>query len=101
MDLQGASCTIGGVFHGWATGNAANIGDMLVSECGLKESGGQLTGKVLVYNTHDDNARPLMSIDHPVTPRLKPILLELGNKYSPIKSMFIFYLEASDCSSGI
>jgi hypothetical protein len=71
-----------------------NIGDMLDLERGVEAEAGELIGKVLVYNSHDDNAKPLMSIDFLVTPTLKPILVELGSKYSLIKSMSIPCLAA-------
>jgi hypothetical protein len=88
--LQGASCTTGGIFRGQATGNTLNIGDMIDPESGVEAKAGDLLiGRVLVYNSCDDNAKPLMSIDHLVTLILKPTLVELGSKYSPVKSMSI------------
>jgi hypothetical protein len=96
--LQGASRTTGGIFCGRANGNMVNMGDMLHSDNGAKfQTLGPLESNVLVFNSCDTNTKPIMTIDHLVTLKLEPILKELGRKYSPTKSMSIFYPETTIC----
>jgi len=84
-DLQGASCTTGGLFHGRAVGNVFNVGDAK----GILESElGSLVGKVKVFRPGDDPSakKAQMTLKVKVGGNLTPVLHELAKRYSPVKS---------------
>jgi hypothetical protein len=87
-DLQGASHTTGGIFRGRAMGNVYNIGDTWEA-ADTAVASGPVMGRVLLYNSHDIDAKPVISIMHAVTPILKPVLRKLADRYSPIRSEFV------------
>ena len=86
-DLQGASRTTGGILRGHARGNTFNIAD--ADETAAHRLQPEYYGRVLVYESKAADAKPVFTIKHHVTPHLKPVLIELGRKHSPIRSKFI------------
>lgn len=86
-DLQGASRTTGGILRGHARGNTFNIAD--ADETAAHQLQPEYYGRVLVYESKAADAKPVFTIKHHVTPHLKPVLIELGRKHSPIRSKFI------------
>ena len=83
-DLQGASCTSGGILCGRAVGNVFNFAD--AEESAADQLQHAIMGRVLVYDSKSADATPAFTIKHRVTPHLNPVLTELGRKHSPIRS---------------
>jgi hypothetical protein len=48
----------------------------------------QADGKVLLYTSQEENARPAMTINHKTSSELPPILKRLAQKFSPIRSKY-------------
>jgi hypothetical protein len=101
-DLQGASCTVGGVLRGRARGNVYNMADnfetedpfikpvigifFLVSDCEIFIY--PFSGKVHVFRLHGnpDAMEPYTMIKVKVTDTLGPVLEKLGEQFSPVRS---------------
>src|SRR5215475_1025975 len=77
--LQGASCTVGGIFRGKAVGNYPAFADM---ESGTGETVQQSKGRVFLH-VGEDTAPFAMT--HPVGSDLPSVLNGLSKLYSPIK----------------
>ena len=91
VDLQGASCTTGGILRGHAQGNVFNNADAeLVLDYGIEPR----IGQVQVYTAYADPTmvKPDMELKHEVTPKLTKVLKVLSRKYSPIQSMVSVYI---------
>lgn len=86
--LQGASCTMGGILRNWAVGNVYNLADEMEIDGGFEDSQICPVGKVHVYTTHCNlsDSKPYLLLKHPVTKSLTPVLKKLGIQYSPVKS---------------
>ena len=84
-DLQGASCTVDGVFCGRAVGNVFNVGDAKDISADDKRS---LMGKVKVFRSGEDPSasKPHMTYRTKIGGNLNPILNELARHFSPAKS---------------
>lgn len=82
--LHGASRTTGGVFRGRAQGNVLNIADAEKHT----EDIGPLVGNVKVYRVGDDPqaGKAQTVFKAAVSKDIAPILRELSELYSPIKS---------------
>jgi hypothetical protein len=89
-DLRGASRITGGVFRGRAHGNTFNFADG--DDMDVDDGYYKVDGKVLLYTSRDDNARPTMTITHPTSSELPPILKALAHKFSPIRSKQVLLL---------
>jgi hypothetical protein len=116
-DRQGASRTTGAIFRGRAIGNNFNMADagmccsilkfsqvfifFLSSLDEMNEDSEKIhqipSGKVLLYTSRDDNARPVMSMKHKTIEQLPTILKEVAQKFSPIRSkyMILYYSDNS------
>jgi len=94
-ELQGASRTTGGVLRGRAYGNNPNIADLADPD----ESLIPIIGKIYLYITANDPiAWDFTTMKHHfviktnVTSSLAKILMEIGDRHSPVRSKFLFYL---------
>ena len=101
-DLQGASCTVGGVLHGQAHGNVYNMADniktedpfikpiigvfFLVLDCRLFIY--PIPGKVHIFRLHGnpDAMEPFTMIKVKVMDTLGPVLEKLGDQFSLVQS---------------
>jgi hypothetical protein len=84
-DNQGASRTEGGILRGRAKGNTFSFGD---DEDHVEEPArAKIVGRVLVYESRLAGAEASFSMKQQVTPSLKDVLIRLGEKQSPIRSM--------------
>jgi hypothetical protein len=90
-ELQGASRTTGGIFRGRAYGNNPNIADLAVPENSLIP----LIGKIYLYITANDPATwDFTTMKHHfiikinVMSSLAKILMEIGDRHSPVRSKF-------------
>jgi hypothetical protein len=107
-DRYGASRTTGGVFQGKAIGNVMNWGDVgmycfilnyfqvfnfIFSDAMDVDTEVQQNpvGKVLLYTSRSDT-KPAMTFKHKTTNQLPPILKGLAEKFSPIRSKYIYFL---------
>ena len=88
-ELQGASRTTGGIFRGRAYGNNPNIADLADQDDSLIP----VIGKIYLYITPDDPAtwdfttmkhRLVLKLN--VTSSLAKILMEIGDRHSPVRS---------------
>lgn len=86
--LHGSSSTSAGVLHGRAYGNVFNIAD---ADKPMETDIGAMIGKVRIYNTGEDpsSMKPHMTIKAEVNQNIAPVLEDLGELYSPIKSVFV------------
>ena len=91
LRLQGASHTTGGFLRSQALGNVYNLADEMEIDGKLEGSQICQAGKVHVYTSHchPSNSKPYLSLKHPVTKSLAPVLEKLGIQYSPVKSKCI------------
>ena len=89
QDLQGASRTTGGIFRGKATGGHLKWGDAPQFMDEGPEYQSAPMGKVFLFSSHDEDARPHLSITTQTASQLPPILKKLSAKYSPIRSKCI------------
>jgi len=83
---QGASRTEGGIFRGYATGNAVDMADIDFDEQPADHRPRNDRGKILFFTSRDPNARPHLSMRHLVTPSLHSILSDLSDEFSPVRS---------------
>ena len=86
-ELQGASRTTGGVLRGRAYGNNPNIADLADPD----ESLIPIIGKIYLYIAADDpvtwdftTMKHRLVIKHQVTLSLARILMEIGDRHSPV-----------------
>ena len=92
--LYGSSRTTGGFLRGRALGNVLNAADLGgISEDILHPR----PGKVFVYYSTGDpanltiqNMKPTTFIKHNVTSSIQTVLAKVADKYSPIRSKFIY-----------
>ena len=91
QELQGASRTTGGIFRGRAYGNNPNIADFADQDNSLIPH----IGKIYLYITANDPAtwdfttmKHRLVIKHNITSSLAKILMEIGDRHSPVRSMF-------------
>jgi hypothetical protein len=91
LRLQGASRTTGGFLRSRALGNVYNLADEMEIDGKLEGSQIRQAGKVHVYTSHchPSDSKPYLSLKHPVTKSLAPVLEKLGIQYSPVKSKCI------------
>ena len=87
-DLQGASRITGGVMRHRADGNVFNFADADV----ISNARTPVTGKIHLYTSpvNPTTNQPNMSLNHAVVPALTPILSDLAERFSPVRSMFFF-----------
>jgi len=80
LDPQVASCIKEGIFCGQALDNVFNMADApdLQNFDGLGFHP-PLQGKVLLFNSYDTEAEPIMLINHVVTPDLRPVLKKIAD----------------------
>jgi hypothetical protein len=90
---QGSSRMTGGIFRGSALGNAPNAADF----DDVADVLHPILGKVLVYSSNLDPAnlsirdiKPTAFIKHNITPTIEPVLMKVAEKYSPIRSKFLY-----------
>jgi hypothetical protein len=83
--LHGSSSTTEGILRGRAQGNVFNVAD---AEKGLEAGLGTPIGKVKIYRPGEDpsSLKPQMVLKSEVTQTMGPLLTELGELYSPVKS---------------
>jgi len=90
---HGSSSTTEGVLRGRAEGNVFNLADAEKT----KETGiGSLVGKVKVYQLGEipsSSTKPQMVIKVEVNQTMAPVLTDLGDRYSPIKSELAIFLQ--------
>lgn len=92
QNLQGASRTTGGILRGRAAGNAFNFAD---APDFAPPSMTPVMGKLHLYSSRVNpmSAPPDMSLNHEVSPTLAPILQDLGERFSPVRSeLLVNYL---------
>jgi hypothetical protein len=87
--LHGSSRTTGGILRGHALGNTLNIADFN----NVEDVHYPIPGKVLLYSSNQDPAnlsiqsmRPSAFIKHNVTTSIRPVLMKVAEKFSPIQS---------------
>lgn len=87
IDLQGASRITGGVMRHRAAGNVFNFAD----GDALSDERTPVTGKLHLYTSpvNPTTNPPAMSLNHVVVPALAPILSNLAEHFSPVRSMFL------------
>jgi hypothetical protein len=85
--LHGSSSTTGGVLRGRAQGNIFNLAD---AEKALETEVGAAIGKVKIYRPGEDpsSLKPQMVLKAEVSQTMAPVLTDLGELYSPVKSKF-------------
>ena len=88
-DLQGASRVTGGILRGNALGSHLNWGDAPQLMDNEPEFQSAPMGKVFLFSSRDEDARPHLSITTQTASQLSPILKELSAKYLPIRSKCI------------
>lgn len=88
-DLQGASRVTGGILRGNALGSHLNWGDASQLMHNEPEFQSAPMGKVFLFSSRDEDARPHLSITTQTASQLSPILKKLSAKYSPIRSKCI------------
>jgi hypothetical protein len=82
--LQGASCTTGGVIRGWAYGNVFNFADSY--DLGVDHAA-PVVGKVHLYDLRIDpmHTKPKAAFKLQVTTSLGTVLSKLAEKDSPVR----------------
>jgi hypothetical protein len=89
--LHGSSSTTGGVLRGRAYGNIFNVAD---AEKAV-ETGtiGPVIGRVKIFNPGEDpsSVKPQMVLKAEVCQTMAPVLTDLGELYSPVKSELVKY----------
>jgi hypothetical protein len=91
IPLHGSSSTTEGILRGKAEGNVFNLADAEKT----KETGiGPLVGKVKVFQLGESpsSTKPQMVIKVEVNQTMAPVLTDLGDRYSPIKSELAIFL---------
>ena len=90
QNLQGSSCTTGGIIRGRALGNAYNHADTSDLQLELDLSLA-IPGKVYLYDVIADSSsfdlatvRPSRILKIDASPTLAPVLTKLACKYSPV-----------------
>src|SRR5258708_18064717 len=83
--LHGSSSTTRGILRGRAQGNVFNLAD---AEKPLEAQIGAVIGKVKVYRPGEDpsTVKPQMVIKAEVSQNIAPVLTDVGELYSPVKS---------------
>ena len=83
--LHGSSSTTGGILRGRAQGNIFNVGD---AEKALETGIGAVIGKVKIYRPGEDPSsfKPQMVLRAEVSQTMAPVLTDVGELYSPVKS---------------
>ena len=92
LNFQGASRTTGGIIRGNATGGHFKWGDAPQFMDYGSEFQSAPMGKVLLFDSCDEDACPHLSINTQTVSQLPPILKKLSAKYSPIRSKCIVYI---------
>jgi len=89
--LHGSSSTTKGILRGRAEGNVFNLGDAEKTE---ETEIGPLVGKVKVHQLGESpsSTKPQMVIKVEVNQTMSPLLRDLGDRYSPIKSELAIFL---------
>ncbi|KIJ96299.1 hypothetical protein K443DRAFT_107473, partial [Laccaria amethystina LaAM-08-1] len=95
--LQGASRVTGGVLHGHAHGNKANMAELIDADKDINKSQ-ELWGTLFLYLSNENpatinpaEAQSTTSCLVPMTGSIKPTLEKVAAKYSPIKSMYLIF----------
>jgi len=85
-DLCGVSHITGGFLRGNAVGGNFNWGDAQDQMDDVLEAQSASVGKVLLFDSHADDAHPHLSITTQTVSQLPSILKRLSGKFSPIRS---------------
>ena len=86
--LHGSSSTTKGILHGKAKGNVFNVGD---AEKPMESGLGSVFGKLKIYRSGEDpsTSKPDMVLKAEINQTIAPVLTDLGELYSPVKSGFL------------
>ena len=90
-NLQGASCTTGGIIRGNAYGNVFNIADLHDIEA---QAAAPVMGRVHLYDSCVDpaNAKPKCGFKLKVTTSLGVVLTKLAEKDSPVRRKSLIHV---------
>jgi hypothetical protein len=90
-NLQGASRITGGILRGRADGNVFNFADANV----IADKKTPIMGKIHLYTSpvNPTTTPPTMSLNHAVVPALAPILSDLAERFSPVRSMLFSFFD--------